>query len=230
MLTTILAAIIPGGFAAAMILLPAFREMVIVVVRSIPAKGWLAIGGVLLIAAAFFWHLRSVDRARDEAYAAAVVDRDQAWAGAFDAMQAKAQTYKAGFLDVSRREAAKLREQSDETLRRNAAFAADLRLHGPGRAAAPGCRSERGGDDSAAADRPLAPGGPGDAPLAPVPDDERLALVPWTGATRFAEEHDRYRDERNTLILHIDTQNGLIEELRDRLMKLVPEFPAQPSQ
>lgn len=87
-----------------------------------------------------------------------------------------------------------IKEKADVEDRLNAALADSLRLRGPGRATAL-CRPRGGAGLPAAAGGPVAPGGPGDAPLAPMPDDEPMAAVPWRDLVERARDADANRTE-----------------------------------
>lgn len=228
MLTVILGALGLGGVGAALFLFPALRALLGGVARAIPPKGWAIIAAVLVLLAGAWWVNRRIDAADAAGYARATRDRDAAWAAAFDTAHAKGLDYRAKFEQRSRELADAIRSKTDETLRRNAVAADDLRLRGPGAAAAPVCRSGGGAGAGPAARGPRPPGGPGDAPVAPVPDGEPLAILPWADVTRFAEQHDRYRAERNALIEHADAQAAALEELRTKLQAALdaarPEF------
>lgn len=219
---------LPGVFAPFAVKIAASRAGRLL--GRVPRWAWIALAVAVLGWLAWRWHDGRIEQLRTEVRVAAIAARDQQWQRGFDEMQRKAGIYKGGFLAASAREARLLRRRTDETLRRSAAAADDLRLQGPGRAAAaPGCRSFTGAADRGDTGRPGPAGWPADAPLAPVPDQERLALLPWAGTTRFAEEHDRYRAERNALIEHVDTQNRLIADLRAKLEAAVPRLSAPPA-
>lgn len=87
-----------------------------------------------------------------------------------------------------------IKDKADAEDRLNAALADSLRLRGPGRATAL-CRPRGSAGLPASAGGPVAPGGPGDAPLAPVPDDEPMAVLPWRDLVARAEDADRNRTE-----------------------------------
>lgn len=87
-----------------------------------------------------------------------------------------------------------IKEKTDAENRLTSALGSGLRLRGPGRATAL-CGPRGSTGPAATASGPEAPGGGGDAPLAPVPDDEPMAIVPWNGLVRFGEEADANRTE-----------------------------------
>lgn len=213
------------GFGVALVMMPGLRLAISGIIAAIPPKVWIGLAALAVAGGAVWWVSNQIDGARAEGYAQGGKDREAQWASAFSEMQRKAGIYKAGFEQVSREQAAALWSKTDETLRRNSAAADDLRLRGPGAAAAPVCRSGDGAPDRGAADRPGASRGPGDAPLAPVPDNEALAIVPWLQLTRFAEEHDRTRAELDATLEHIDGQNRLFDDLRAKLQAAVPKMP-----
>jgi hypothetical protein len=229
MLTGILGALGLGGAGALLFLFPALRTALLLFARRIPPRLWLALAVLALavlalIGAAVWWHRSAVADARADGFAAGSAARDLAWQGSFDTALAKGLKYKADFEQASQQLAVALRSKTDETLRRNAATADALRLRGPGAAAAPVCRSGSVAATGPAASGPRPPGGPGDAPVDHLPADQGLAILRWTDLVRFAEQHDRYRAEREALIEHHDAQAKALEELRAKLAAALPGF------
>lgn len=103
----------------------------------------------------------------------------------------------------------------------NAALADNLRMRGPGRATAIcGQRGDSGSGTGSGGN--IAPGGTGDAPLAPVPDDEPMAILPW----RELVERARFADDNRTEVMawrEWYAKTGAL--LRERKAQLpAPEF------
>lgn len=230
MLTAILSLFGLGGvgLGVALFLMPGLRIAISGFLSAIPRQVWIGLAALAVLGGAVWWVSHKIETARAEGYAMGGKDREAQWASAFDEMHRKAAIYKAGFEQVSREQADALRDKTDETIRRNAVAADDLRLRGPGAATAPVCRPGGSAPDRGAADRPDHSGRPADAPLAPLPADEPLAIVPWADLVSFAQQHDRYRAERGAVIEHIDTQNRLLADLRAKLQAAVPEFGGDP--
>ncbi len=154
---------------------------------------WLVYGlaALLVLGIAYFWHGHVVKVAYREAYAAGEKDADRRWKGAFAEMKRASGQWRQNYEKRSSQLSDALRTAHEQDLRRIAADADDLRLRGPGRAAAPGCRpgSAAGLGPAAGQGGQPAPG-PG-APASPLPAGDRLAIVPWGWTVRQAEEHDQ---------------------------------------
>lgn len=226
MLGWVLGALGLGGASAVLFLFPALREALVMIARRIPPRVWLVLGVLALIAAGLWWHRSAVADARAEGMIAGRAERDLAWQRSFDTALAKGLKYKADYQLASQQLAAAIRSKTDETLRRNGAAADALRLRGPGASAAPVCRSGGSAATGPAAGGRRPAGGPGDAPLDHLPADPGLAIVPWSDLVRFAEQHDRFRAERNALIEHHDAQAKALDDLRAKLAAALPGFGA----
>jgi len=147
--------------------------------KSVPRWAWIALAVAALIGAGLFFHARAVSSAID-----AAEKRGEKRADARHAK--KAREWEARINGIS----ANLRSRNSETNRRIAGDADALRVRGPGKAA---CLNPA----TPAASGHLPPGRAADAPVAEVPDGERVDLIalPFADAIAFAEQHDLCRAE-----------------------------------
>lgn len=153
-----------------------------------------ALALVLLAWAAISWFDGKIDDARREGRAAA----DAQWRVAISAANDAARQWKTAYEFKAAEAAIRRRSAHEADLARNAAAADDLRLRGPGRAAAPRCgpvdRARAGtaaGGSAATAARPDAPA----SPLPPADGPDQFAIVPWSWLTGRARDFDDLRDE-----------------------------------
>ena len=180
--------------------------------------GWLIWGliGVAVMVAGVFLHERSVQRAISDAYNNGRAEEKKSWEGRLadankDALRWRAD-YERAAADLSKLE----RERNDQDARAIRDAAADLLLRGPGRSAA--CPGSGGGTlAGAAAGGRDQTGGGSDDPVAPVPAGEGLALVPWPGLTRYAQQADLNRAEVQSWRSWYLGQQKLLEERRKAL-------------
>lgn len=188
-----------GGFTLRM-LAPAmfsrFADPVVARAKSIPPKGWLAIGVTLLLVAGFFVHRHYARAALEAAYASGKADEGKAWAKRLDAMRAAALRWRAKAEEHQADISKEIGAHHETALRDIAARADDQRLRGPGQAAAPACVGSvqparipgaAGGHDPAS--------GQTDPGLAGLPPESRLAIVPWSGLVNAAQLGDDWRAE-----------------------------------
>lgn len=218
MISAILSLLGLGGIGAALFFLPGLRAAVAGICRAIPPKVWLALACIALLAGAVWYHGRAVDRARAEGREAANLQ----WQGAFDTAHRAALQWRAAYQDTSTR-LATIRKEAHETERRRIAADADtLRLRGPGRAAAPVCGRIDPAGLSPAPGGPERPDRPGNAPLAPLPDGEPMAIVPWRDLTRWGEQADQWRSEALTWRTWYYEQRAAHDAARARLDEVQP--------
>jgi hypothetical protein len=176
--------------------------------KLVPKWVWYALALALAWHFALSWHRGQV-KAHDADIVAA---RDAQWQARFDAMRAKADDVRRKAEALSAQISTTLKDQNDATNRHIAVDAGDLRLRGPGAAAAIGCRpgdhpglSAAAGQPGAAGDqRPHAaasalPGGNRRTDVTPVPgagiSDDAQAAVPWRWLVGRAEQADLDRAE-----------------------------------
>jgi hypothetical protein len=172
----------------------------------VPRWAWIALAVTLLLVAGAIWHHHKAQAAIDRAVAAAVTARDAQWQKRLEQAHADALAWK-GKAEASARTISDLkRKQHDEDLRRIADDAGDLRLRGPGAAAAPGCRpgdhpglpAAAGGPhqpDRAASAAPGALPSTDRVPGLPAAAADRLALVPWGWLVDVGQGSDDARAE-----------------------------------
>ncbi len=187
---------------------------------KIPPKVWLVLAALAAAGALLWWHNHAVEEARKEGREAA----DKEWKGAFDTMHKAALDLTDAYNATATALANARKEAHEQDRRRIAADADALRLRGPGRAAAPVCGRRDAASLSPAPGGPDSPNRPADAPLAPMPDDQPAAILPWTGTVAFAESHDRWRSEALTWRSWHRDMRAAHEEARARLAKTKPEF------
>jgi hypothetical protein len=178
-------------------------------IAKVPRWAWIALAVVLLLVAGAIWHHHKAQAAIDDAVSAAVTARDAQWQKRLDQAQADALAWK-GKAEANARTISDLkRKQHDEDLRRIADDAGDLRLRGPGAAAAPDCRPGDHPGLPAAAGRPEQSGRAGSAAPGALPAAngaaglsgavaERLAIVPWGWLVDVGKGSDDSRAENLT--------------------------------
>lgn len=184
--------------------------------KRVPWQVWAAIGALLLIAGAVWFHQRAVHRLHDAAYAAGQSDEKAAWQAQLAKAQLAAKDWRAKYDAAAKDLSNKIGERNALEARNIAARADDLRLRGPGQAAAcagPG----NGAGSSAGASGHDASGGPGDAAVAAMPAGEALAIVPWEPLVQFGEQHDLDRAEVLTWREWYAQQAKLLREAKTKL-------------
>lgn len=195
MLTFLLSSLGLGGAALALrIFAPGVWAMLSGIAQAISPKVWLVIAALAALGGAWWWHTSTVSAAYNKGYAQASVERDAAWRGAFDKMNAAAQGWRDNFEQRGAQIAAEIGARHAQELRANAALADALRLRGPGRAAA--CLNPGGGAGLAPGSGGHdAPGGAADAGMAGLPDETPMAIVPWPDLIQRSEDADADRAE-----------------------------------
>lgn len=195
MLTFLLSSLGLGGAALALrIFAPGVWAMLSGIAQAISPKVWLVIAALAALGGAWWWHNSTVKAAYNKGYAQASVERDAAWRGAFDKMNAAAQAWRDNFEQRGAQIAAEIGARNAQELRANAARADALRVRGPGRAAAclnpggaAGLLSASGGHDQTAGDA--------DAGMAGLPDETPMAILPWPDLIQRSEDADADRAE-----------------------------------
>lgn len=221
---TLLSILTGGGLIGGivmMILRPALRETVLGVLKSIPPRLWYGIAGLLLIGALLWWHSSKVSAAHE---AGRIAGRAEVQTE-IDLWRQAARDWKRATDHKTQTISILIGERYDQDLRRNAALADDLRLRGPGKAAA--CHgSGRDTGVAASSGEYLGPAAPADAPRDQVPAGDGFAIVPWGWLVQRAEDHDRLLSESNAWRTWFDGQRraheAAVARLRDRMPE--PEF------
>lgn len=184
-----------GGIMAMWFMVPAFPLIVGRILTAIPPKVLYALLGVIALTFAVIWHGHEVKQVKAAAFTAGRTAGITEMRASYDKLKAafdlEAQTSQKRAAIISETE----RQLHEQDLRRNALAADDLRLRGPGKAAARICRPD------VAAGLPGRPGGPQITPAAPspagpeMPTGDREAVVPWGWLVRTVQEHDDALDE-----------------------------------
>lgn len=163
--------------------------------RLVPRWVWLALAIAIAWHFALSWHAGKI-RAHD---VAVIAKRDAQWQTRLDAAHAAALDWRGQAERAGAEIATMKRKLNDEENRRIRAAADDLRLHGPGKAAAPAnCRPGDRAGLSAGAGRSDAAGRPSnDAPAAVPAGDGSAdwAVVPWGWLVGRGEQADVGRAE-----------------------------------
>lgn len=197
------------------------------IARSLPREVWYGLALAALLGGAWWWHRDAVSDAREEGRKAGIAASDAKWQGAFARMQAASDQWRANYEGAATKLSTEIGKRHDQENRLSAALADALRLRGPGRAAAPGCRSGAAPGLSAATGEPGRPAAPGDAPGPGLPAEDR-AIVPWPWLVSRAEEHDRLRSRVKAWEEWYPGQKAAheaaIASLRERLEAEVPKF------
>ena len=219
-----------GGIAAALIFLPGLKEAAFLFLRGLPGWAWGVIAGLLLIGGLAWWHVHAVGAAFDRGEAAGIAATDVKWSTAFDTMRGASEQWRTNYEGASAALSTELEKQHDENVRAIGADADDLRLRGPGTLAACG-RSRANPGLSPAPGATGQPGAQPDAPSAPLPDDEPMAVVSWRWLVTRTEEHDKLRDEVMTWRAWYPQQKALHDDGVAKLKAALPDpaFGRQPS-
>ena len=186
-----------GAIGAALFFVPGLRELVGRLIGSIPPRVLWALVAMAAILGVVLWHNHAVESARAEGIEAGKLAADAEWKAAFEAERTAAQLWKRGFEASTVRINDLLGARHDQNLRDIGARADDLRLRGPGKAAAcgrPGADPRLSGGSGAGGQ----PAAPADAPTDQVPDGDRRAIVPWGWLVARAEDHDALLTEVTT--------------------------------
>lgn len=229
---TLLSLFAGGGLVGGIVLLvvkPALRSVLAGLLGQIPPRVIWALVAMGMILGAVLWYNHAIGRAFANGREAGVTEANAKWKAAFDQQRRASLQWKRNYQEQSALLTSQIGERYAQDLRRNDALADDLRLRGPGRAAAcsgsvhsPRVASGTGGHD----ETPSGPNAPGDQ----VPADDRNAIVPWGWLVRKAEDHDDLLAEVNAWRSHDAKQKALHQEylrrLRDRLPE--PEFGRLP--
>lgn len=145
----------------------------------------LPVGLLLLVGVvAFIWHGNKVEVAFKGGETAA----NTKWAAKFKRMNDQAKQLEQRAENIAQ----EIRSRNDEETRRIGSHADDLRLRGPGKATCPDPRSS-----AITSGQYQSTGGKTDAPVAGMPDQERIDLIglPFPGAITGAETCDLNRGE-----------------------------------
>lgn len=168
------------------------------VIKAVPWQVWLAILAAILLVVGYLMHQHAVHSAYRQAYAAGQADERKAWQDSLAKAHNEAVGWKSKYDAASAALNSKIGENHALETRLIAARADDLLVHGPGQAAAtcarpgdhPGPAGGAGGHD--------ATGGKSNDPLAPMPPEQPLAVVPWDDLVRFGRQADDNRNEALT--------------------------------
>lgn len=210
-----------GGIAM-LILRPALRATVGGFARSIPGWVWKAAAALLLLGGLYWWHSSAVSSAYDRGEVAGKAAEKKEWQVAFAAMKRAAYHWRDEAEAGSDRITELTGALHDQNRRDINARADDLRLRGPGKAAAcgrpgadPSLSSSPGGQGSATS--------PADAPPDRVPAPDRFAIVPWGWLVKSGEDHDELRNEVMTWRSWHDKQKAAHDAAVARLRSEFPE-------
>jgi hypothetical protein len=163
-------------------------------VKKIPPKGWLAIGIALALIIGFFVHRHVAHKAIVDAKTEQKAADDAAFKARLDRLTAMANRLRLHAEALQASATQDIRNRHDEEDRRSAALADSIRLRGPGAAR---CGSFDYTGVPTARSGPVKTFGSADAPVGRLPYPEWATLIgmPFNDTTRFAEQHDRYRNE-----------------------------------
>jgi hypothetical protein len=221
MIAAILSLLGVGGIGAALIFVPGLAKLLGKLLGSIPPRVVWALLAMAAIFGAVWWHNHAVEAARTEGVKAGRIAANGEWKDAFAKMRGAADDFRRAYEIRGGTITTLLGDRHAQNLADIAAHADDLRLRGPGAAAA----CPRSGGDPGLAGRPGAQGGPAPQPDAPgpgVPPDQQFAIVPWGWLVRRGEEHDSLLDEVKTWRSWHDQQGALHAELIERLRRELP--------
>lgn len=163
-------------------------------VKRIPPKVWLALAVVALIIVAGIWHQRHAKAELQAAYDRGVADEREANRLERERLRAKADRIRQGVETLQAKISNQLKDTNNAENRRIAAAGDDLRLRGPGKAAAcPGPGGSAGLPD--AAGRHDQAGAARNDAGRRLSEPDRLAVVPWGWLVSHAEGCDLNRQE-----------------------------------
>lgn len=206
-----------GGIAM-LILRPALRATAMGILQSIPARIWYALAIMAVLFGLVWWHGSTVNAAREEGRLSGRAEVQTE----IDLWRQAAQDWKRATDHKTQTISILIGERYDQDLRRNAALADDLRLRGPGKAAA--CNgSGRDTGMAASSGEYLGPAAPADAPRDQVPAGDWYAIVPWGWLVQRAEDHDRLLSESNAWRTWYDGQRRAHEAAIAALRAKMPE-------
>ena len=197
MLTLILSLLGGGGvIGAALFFIPGLGLAISRIVAAIPPKVWFGIAAAIALGLAFWLHQSHASQEIADARAAGKAEGIAEMRAEVAKIHADAVRWRDNYQITADQLSTAKRRLFDDEIRSTAALADALRLRGPGKAAAPACgRSGDSAGPSANTSGHEPAGGPVDAPVAPMSPDEPLAVLPWSGVTRFGEYHDEDRTE-----------------------------------
>lgn len=222
---TILSILTGGGLIggiALLVLRPALRAVVGSFARSIPGWVWAAAAALLLLGGLTWYHTSAVSSAYDRGKIAGAAAEKKDWQVAFAKMKRAAHQWRAESEAQSDRITELTGALHDQTLRDNSVRADDLRLRGPGKAAACG-RPVADSRLSSAAGSDGRPASPGNAPRGPVPAGDGFAIVPWGWLVQKAEDHDNLRARVTAWDSWYDQQKAAHDAAVARLQREFPE-------
>jgi len=186
--------------------------------KLVPSWAWKALAIMALLFGVVWWHGSQVNAAREEGKRAGRAEVQ----AELDLWKQTARDWKRATDSKSQTISILTGERYNEDLRRNSAFADDLRLRGPGKAAA--CHGSRRDTGVAVSTGGYEGSGSApDAPRDPVPAGDGFAIVPWGWLVQRAEDHDRLLAERNAWRTWYDGQRRAHEAAVAALRAKMPE-------
>ncbi|MBH0113250.1 hypothetical protein I5E68_09860 [Novosphingobium sp. YJ-S2-02] len=161
------------------------------IVGRVPASLWIVLAVVLIGTAGVILHRREVAAHYKTAYEAGRTAERALWERRLADARDEGERWRSDYEAAAAKLTTQIGENHALETRLAAALADDLRVQGPGRAGVcPGPAAAAGGSRTA--------DGPADAPLAPLPPEQPLAIVPWGDLVRYAEQADLARAEAVT--------------------------------
>lgn len=168
-------------------------------VERVPRWVWIALAIAAILVAGWIWHGRQMAAHDADLTARVTAARDAQWQKRLDDAHADALRQRGDFDAAAKHITELQRKLTDEENRHIAADRADLRLHGPGKAAAaPGCRPGDHPGLAGIAGRPVAQPGPAAHAGTEVPAGDgpgQFAVVPWNWLVDVVAERDAFRIE-----------------------------------
>jgi hypothetical protein len=164
------------------------------VAKQISPKGWLAIGAALALIVGFFVHQHHARAVIARAKAEQKTADQDAFNRKMAQLAAKANQIRVQAEQLHAAITQRIRTRHDEEDRNIGSRGVALRMRGPGAAL---CGPINHSGVPAGAGGSLASGGSGNAAVdrVPYPEWSQLIGMPFDDATRFGEQHDRYRNE-----------------------------------
>lgn len=194
------------------------------VAEKIPRQVWIVLAALVVLALGWHLHASAVRDARAEGLAEGKQTADRQWSAAIEMQRADAARWRKDYETTATALTAEIGARHAQELRIIAARADDLRLRGPGRAAA---SCERSGDP---AGLPATPGGLDAAPGAIAggvagmpPDGGPFATLPWPELVAQAEQADENRAEVKAWRDWYAAQKAKWERARANLAAQLPE-------
>ena len=211
-----------GGIVAALVFIPGLKETAFLFLRGLPGWAWGVLAGLALLGGMVWWHVHAVNAAFDRGKVAGIAASNASWERSFNQMKDVSETWRDRYTTASTALSDKLGARYAQDLRDNAVAADDLRLRGPGKAAACGRPIDHPAVPGRASGAGPAPAAP-DAPGPDMPAGNGFAIVPWGWIVQRTQEHDDLLAEVIARRTWYDQQKTLHDDEVAKLRQALPD-------